>query len=68
MAEGLEFDVMMERKCNDLGLLKFRPELLRYAPDVALQFGIVPSDAPRLEADEKMLEAGVETDGEACEA
>lgn len=64
MASGLEFDVMMERKSKDLSLLKLRPDLLRYAPDVAALFSIFPSDAALLEADEKRLEPGVEADGD----
>ena len=64
MAEGLEFDVMMEGKSKDLSLLKLRPDLLRFAPDVAARFGIFPDDAEALQADEKRLEAGVSTDEE----
>ena len=64
MAEGLEFDVMMEGKSKDLSLLKLRPDLLRFAPDVAARFGIFPDAAASLEADEKRLEAGVSTDEE----
>jgi len=64
-AEGLEFDVMMEGKCKDLGLLKLRPDLLRYAPDVAERFGIIPAAAQQLAADEQRLAAGVELDEEA---
>ena len=43
--EGLVFDVMLEAKAKDLSLLKLRPDLLRYAPDVAARFGILPVDA-----------------------
>jgi UV DNA damage endonuclease len=64
MAEGLEFDVMMEGKSKDISLLKLRPDLLRYAPDVAARFGICPDDAAELEADEKLLEQGVAADEE----
>jgi UV DNA damage endonuclease len=64
MAEGLEFDVMMEGKSKDISLLKLRPDLLRYAPDVAARFGIFPEDAAELEADEKLLEAGVAAEEE----
>ena len=55
--EGLVFDVMLEAKAKDLSLLKLRPDLLRYAPDVAARFGILPVDAPSLEAEEATLEA-----------
>ncbi|HEX8579131.1 MAG TPA: UV DNA damage repair endonuclease UvsE, partial [Allosphingosinicella sp.] len=58
MAEGLEFDVMMEGKAKDLSILKLRPDLLRFAPDVAERFGICPSDAGKLAADEQALEQG----------
>lgn len=55
--DGLTFDVMLEGKAKDLSLQKLRPDLLRYAPDVAARFGIVPADAERLEAEEAELEA-----------
>ena len=59
MAEGLDFDVMMEGKAKDISLLKLRPDLLRFAPDVAARFGIYPADADALAADEAALEEGV---------
>jgi UV DNA damage endonuclease len=62
MAEGLDFDVMMEGKAKDLSILKLRPDLLRFAPDVAARFGIVAADAEALAADEAALEDGVATD------
>ncbi len=62
MAHGLEFDVMMEGKAKDVSLLKLRPDLLRYAPDVAARFGITAADAGRLAADEAGLEDGVAAD------
>ncbi|MFT8244093.1 UV DNA damage repair endonuclease UvsE [Roseomonas sp. BN140053] len=52
LAEGLEFDVMLESKVKDLALIRLRPDLLRYAPDVALRFGLEPSEQPALEAEE----------------
>ena len=64
MAQGLEFDVMMEGKSKDISLLKLRPDLLRYAPDVAARFGIHPEAAARLAADEEALEQGVAAEGE----
>jgi UV DNA damage endonuclease len=64
-AEGLEFDVMMEGKAKDISLLKLRPDLLRYAPDVAARFGIYPEAAAQLAADEKLLEEGVSAEDEA---
>jgi UV DNA damage endonuclease len=39
-AEGLEFDVMLEAKTKDLSLLRLRSDLYRYAPDVAVRFGL----------------------------
>jgi UV DNA damage endonuclease len=65
MAEGLEFDVMMEGKSKDLSLLRLRPDLLRFAPDVAARFGITDADAEQLAADEARLEAGVAAEAEA---
>jgi UV DNA damage endonuclease len=55
-AEGLEFDVMLEGKAKDISLLKLRPDLLRYAPDVAARFGVHPKDAEALQAEEAALE------------
>ncbi len=55
-AAGLEFDVMLEGKAKDISLLKLRPDLLRYAPDVAARFGVFPAEAPALEAEEAALE------------
>ena len=59
MADGLVFDVMIEGKSKDLSLLRLRPDLLRYAPDVAARFGITAEDAAQLAADEARLERGV---------
>ncbi|TFI59952.1 UV DNA damage repair endonuclease UvsE [Sphingomonas parva] len=58
-AEGLEFDVMMEGKAKDISLLKLRPDLLRFAPDVAERFGICPSEAERLAQQEQSLDQGI---------
>jgi UV DNA damage endonuclease len=57
-AEGLAFDVMLEAKGKDLALLKLRPDLLRYAPDVAARFGLTPAEADDLAAEEAALDAG----------
>jgi UV DNA damage endonuclease len=54
--EGLVFDVMLEGKAKDISLLKLRPDLLRYAPDVAARFGIIADDADTLAAEEARLE------------
>ena len=64
MAEGLEFDVMMEGKSKDVSLLKLRPDLLRFAPDVAARFGIHAEDAAALARDEAALERGVAAEDE----
>lgn len=61
-AEGLSFDVMMEGKSKDLSLLRLRPDLLRFAPDVAARFGITDRDAAALAADEARLDRGVDAD------
>jgi UV DNA damage endonuclease len=53
--DGLVFDVMLEAKAKDLSLLKLRPDLLRYAPEIAPRFGIEPKDAASLEAQEATL-------------
>lgn len=55
MAEGLEFDVMLESKAKDLALIRLRPDMLRYAPDVAARFGLTPSETGRLGAEEAAL-------------
>lgn len=61
-AAGLDFDVMLEAKAKDLSLLKLRPDLLRYAPEVAARFGIFPKDAVTLEVEEAALETESGTD------
>ncbi len=55
-AEGLEFDIMLEGKSKDISLLKLRPDLLRYAPDVAARFGVYPAEAEALDAEADALE------------
>ncbi|WP_062012722.1 UV DNA damage repair endonuclease UvsE [Aureimonas sp. AU4] len=62
-AEGLRFDVMLEAKAKDLALMRLRPDLLRYAPDVAALFGLEPSEAPALEAEEDEVLDEVEVAG-----
>jgi UV DNA damage endonuclease len=64
MAHGLDFDVMMEGKSKDISLLKLRPDLLRFAPDVAARFGITGEDADKLARDEAVLEQGVAAEAE----
>ena len=53
--DGLEFDVMLEAKVKDLALIRLRPDLLRYAPDVAARFGLSAFQAPLLEQEEAAL-------------
>ena len=53
--DGLAFDVMLEAKAKDLALIRLRPDLLRYAPDVAARFGLTASEAPLLEQEEAAL-------------
>jgi UV DNA damage endonuclease len=56
---------MMEGKAKDLSILKLRPDLPRYAPDVAERFGICPADPEQLAAEEAVLERGVNAEAEA---
>jgi UV DNA damage endonuclease len=49
VVDGLNFDVMLEAKAKDLALLRLRPDLLRYAPDVAARFGLEAEDVFVLE-------------------
>jgi UV DNA damage endonuclease len=40
LVPNLEFDIMIESKAKDLALLRLRQDLVRYAPDVAMRFGL----------------------------
>jgi len=55
-AQGLVFDVMLEGKAKDLSLVKLRPDLLRYAPDVAARFGLSAAQGEALAAEEADLQ------------
>ena len=44
MVSAFDFDVMLEAKVKDLALIRLRPDLLRYAPDVADRFGLQRSE------------------------
>jgi UV DNA damage endonuclease len=55
MAEGLDFDVMLESKAKDLALIRLRLDMLRYAPGVAARFGLAPTEAGRLQEGEPRL-------------
>lgn len=59
-ADGLVFDVMLEAKAKDLALIKLRPDLLRYAPDVAARFGLAADRSAAFAAEEAevLVEAG----------
>lgn len=64
-ASGLVFDVMLEAKAKDLALIRLRPDLVRYAPDVAARFGLASADAQALEQEEAaVLEDGDGEDGD----
>ena len=62
--EGLETDIMLESKAKDLSLIRLRPDLLRYAPDIADRFGLTPEQHAKLEQEEQ--EVLVEEEGEAA--
>ncbi len=55
-AADLEFDVMLEAKVKDMALIRLRPDMLRYAPDVAAQFGLTEGEKATLEAEDAALE------------
>ena len=55
LADGLDFDVMLESKVKDLALIRLRPDMLRYAPDTAKRFGLEPAMAETLAAEEAAL-------------
>jgi len=56
---------MLEGKSKDLSLLRLRPDLLRYAPDVAARFGITDADRGALAEDEALLDEGAMAEDEA---
>ncbi len=51
-ARHLDFDVMLEAKVKDMALLRLRPDMLRYAPDVAAQFGLHAAEKALFEAED----------------
>ncbi len=55
-AKDLAFDVMLEAKVKDMALIRLRPDMLRYAPDVAAQFGLTEEVKAALEAEDAALE------------
>lgn len=57
------FDVMLEAKQKDLALLRLRRDLPRYAPDVALRFGLAPNP-PDASGDDIVEELEAAAEGE----
>lgn len=55
LAEGLDFDVMLESKAKDLALIRLRLDMVRYAPGVAARFGHTPAEVGRLQPGEPRL-------------
>ncbi len=53
-----DFDVMIEAKAKDLALIRLRPDMLRYAPEVALRFGLEEREKARFDAEEQAVVAG----------
>ncbi len=48
-----DFDVMIEAKAKDLALIRLRPDMLRFAPEVAARFGLDEAERDRLDAEEE---------------
>ncbi len=55
-ASHLDFDVMLEAKVKDMALIRLRPDMLRYAPDVARQFGLGEAEKAALEAEDAVFD------------
>ena len=55
-AHDLDFDVMLEAKVKDMALIRLRPDMLRYAPNVAAQFGLFAAEQATLEAEDAALD------------
>lgn len=49
---AFDFDVMLEAKAKDLALVRLRPDLLRYAPDVGERSGLNQSQIGELSEEE----------------
>ncbi len=58
LAGQLAFDVMLEAKVKDQALIRLRLDLLRYAPDIAAEFGLARDAATALDAEESELVGG----------
>ncbi len=50
-----DFDVMIEAKAKDLALVRLRPDMLRYAPEVAARFGLSAAEQASLDAEEEAV-------------
>ena len=46
---------MLESKAKDLALIRLRPDMLRYADDVASRFGLTPTQTRLLESEQAAL-------------
>jgi UV DNA damage endonuclease len=55
-AKDLDFDVMLEAKVKDMALIRLRVDMLRYAPEVAAQFGLTEQEKKVFEDENKALE------------
>lgn len=64
LAEGLEFDVMLEVKRKDQALIRLRNDLARYAPDVATRFGCEAEDPTQVQPDAAGEEVAMEGETE----
>jgi UV DNA damage endonuclease len=53
--DGLEFDIMLESKAKDLALIRLRPDLLRYGPDIAQRLSVFPDKEELLKVEESQL-------------
>ncbi|HEY0565518.1 MAG TPA: UV DNA damage repair endonuclease UvsE [Terriglobales bacterium] len=53
--QDLEFDIMLESKAKDLALIRTRRDLLRYAPDLALKFGLEEKKKSKFDLEEMNL-------------
>ncbi len=59
---------MLEAKVKDMALIRLRPDLLRYAPDVAAEFGLHAQQQKALEAEDATLEETAADDASTGEA
>ncbi len=57
------FDIMIEAKAKDLALVRLRPDMLRYSPDVAARLGLDAAAQPELDAEEAAITASASDPG-----